>query len=89
VRAAVAADIILGSSSSLGLMGHAIGAIAILCLISGAGAMHAYLLLAVAVSYQLYLFSRHPYYEQIAQAAYADELEPEEEEQTKKGNRRK
>jgi len=89
VRAAVAADIILGSCSSLGLMGHAIGAAAILCLISGAGPVHAYLLLAVAVSYQLYLFSRHPYYEQIAQAAYADELEPEEEEQDKKGNRRK
>jgi len=88
-RAAVASDIILGSSSSLGLMGHAIGAIAILCLVSGAGPVHAYLLLAVAVSYQLYLFSRHPYYEQIAQAAYADELEPEEEEQEKKGNRRK
>ncbi|MBM3472398.1 MAG: hypothetical protein FJX75_03895 [Armatimonadetes bacterium] len=90
MRAAVAADIILGSSSSLGLMGHAIGVIAILCLISGAGPVHAYLLLAVAVSYQLYLFSRHPYYEQVAQAAYADELEPEEDDKQKqKGNRRK
>ena len=88
-RAGVAAGIILGSSSSLGLMGHAIGVIAILCIISGAGPVNAYLLLAVAVSYQLYLFSRHPYYEQIAQAAYADELEPEEDEQAKKGNRRK
>lgn len=83
-RAAIAADIVLGSSLSLGLMGQVIGIIAILCSISGAGPVYAYLLLAVAVSYQLYLLSRHPYYEQLVQAAYAGDLEVVE---YAKGNR--
>lgn len=84
-RAAIASSIALGSSSSLALMGHVIGLIAILCILSGAGPVNAYLLLAVAVSYQLYLFSRHPYYEQVVEAAFAGELEVEEDEKGKKG----
>jgi len=88
-RAGVASDIVLASSSSLGLMGHVIGLIAILCIIGGAGSMHAYLLLAVAVSYQLYLFSRHPYYEQVVEAAYTGDLAHEDEQKGKKDNRRK
>ncbi|MBM3498611.1 MAG: hypothetical protein FJX74_08045 [Armatimonadetes bacterium] len=87
-RAGIASGIVLGSSTSLALMGHAIGLIAILCILSGAGPVHAYLLLAVAVSYQLYLFSRHPYYEQLAEAAYAGELETEEDGKDQSGNRR-
>jgi multisubunit Na+/H+ antiporter MnhG subunit len=84
---------VLGSCTALGLMGHVIGVIAILCVVGAAGAVYAYLLLAVAVSYQLYLFSRHPFYEQIVEAAYADELETEEEDgkrdKSAKANRRK
>ena len=88
-RAGVAADIVLGSSSSLGLMGHVIGLMAILCIVGHAGPMHAYLLLAVAVSYQLYLFSRHPYYEQVTEAAYAGELAQDDEQKGKQDSRRK
>jgi len=89
-RATVACEAILGSSSALGLMGHAIGLAAVLCVVGGAGTVYAYLLLAVAVSYQLYLFSRHPYYEQVVEAAYADELDVEEEDtKARKGDRRK
>jgi hypothetical protein len=89
-RAALASGIILGSSTSLGLLGQVTGLVAILCVLSGAGTVHAYLLLAVAVSYQLYLLSRHPYYEQLASAAYAGELDVEDEdEKGKGGNRRK
>jgi hypothetical protein len=88
-RAAVASQTILGSASALGLMGQVIGVIAVLCIVSRAGMSYAYLLLAVAVAYQLYLFSRHPYYEQLAEAAYVDDLEPETDEKGKPGNRRK
>ena len=86
-RAAVAADIVLSSSISLGFMGQVIGIIAILCIISGAGPVYAYLLLAVAVSYQLYLFSRHPYYEQVVEAAYNGELELSDDKKATKTDR--
>jgi len=93
LRASIASRAILGSSPALGFMGHAIGLTAVLCIIGGAGAVYAYLLLVVAVSYQLYLFSRHPYYEQVVEAAYTGELEAEAEDDKKaKGktdNRRK
>jgi hypothetical protein len=92
-RAAIATEMVLGSSTALGLMGHVIGVIAILCVVGAAGAVYAYLLLAVAVSYQLYLFSRHPFYEQIVEAAFAGELEAEEEDgkrdKSAKADRRK
>ncbi|MGQ9729990.1 MAG: hypothetical protein ACUVX8_01830 [Candidatus Zipacnadales bacterium] len=92
-RAAVASRVIMGSVSALGLMGHVIGLIAVLCLLSGAGVAYAYLLLAVAVSYQLFIFSRHPYYEQVVEASYLGELESEKEDskppKEKKGPRRR
>lgn len=84
-RATVAHDVVVGSASSLGFMGHAIGLAGILCLLAGAGSVHAYLLISVAVSYQLYLFSRHPYYERVVEAAHNGELRTEEEDE--KGKR--
>jgi hypothetical protein len=90
-RATVAHDVVVGSASSLAFMGHAIGLAGILCLVAGAGPVHAYLLVSVAVSYQLYLFSRHPYYERVVEAAHNGELRTEEEDEkgkkAKKDNR--
>lgn len=92
-RATVASEVVLSSASSLGFMGHVIGLAGILCLIGGAGPVHAYLLVSVAVSYQLYLFSRHPYYERVVEAAHSGELRVEEDDEkgkkSKTDNRKK
>jgi len=92
-RATVASEVVLSSASSLGFMGHVIGLAGVLCLIGGAGPVHAYLLISVAVSYQLYLFSRHPYYERVVEAAHSGELRVEEEDdkgmKSRKGNRKR
>lgn len=91
-RATIAHEVVVGSASSLGFMGHVIGLAGILCLLAGAGPVHAYLLISVAVSYQLYLFSRHPYYERVVAAAHNGELRAEEEDEkgkkAKKDNRK-
>ena len=91
-RANLASRAVLGSASALGFLGHAIAIAAVLCLAGGAGTMYAFLLLSVAVSYQLFLFSRHPYYEKVVEAALQGELDLEEQETSAKdedANRRK
>ena len=86
-RATLASEVVVSSATSLGFMGHVIGLAGILCLIAGAGPVHAYLLISVAVSYQLYLFSRHPYYERVVEAAHTGELETEEDGKGKRGQK--
>jgi len=76
---AATSRIVVTSASALGVMGQAMGVAPILCLIGGAGVVHAYLLLSLAISYHLFLFSRHPYYEQVVEAAENGELTPEAE----------
>ncbi len=88
VRAEIASHAVLTSSTALGLLGHAIGFAAIMCMVAGAGRSLSFLLLSVAVSYQLFLFSRHPYYERIVEAAYAGELEAEESPKDKRKRRK-
>jgi len=70
----VASRIVVTSASALGVMGQVMGLVPVLCLAGGAGVVHAYLLLSLAISYHLFLFSRHPYYEQVVQAAEHGEL---------------
>jgi hypothetical protein len=82
---AIASRVVVTSASALGVMGQVMGLIPILCLAGGAGVVHAYLLLSLAISYHLFLFSRHPYYEQVVEAAEHGELTPEAE--AKKGTK--
>ena len=70
----ITARVVVGSASALGVMGQVMGLVPILCLSGGAGVTHAYLLLTMAISYHLFLFSRHPYYEQVVEAAASGEL---------------
>jgi hypothetical protein len=70
-----ASRVVVTSASALGAMGLVMGLAPILCLAGGAGKDNAYLLLSVAISYHLFLFSRHPYYEQVVEAAESGELD--------------
>ena len=79
----LASRMVVTSASALGLMGQAIGAGAILCLLGGAGVVNAYLVLSLAISYHLFLLSRHPYYEQVVEAAQSGEFAPEKQAERK------
>lgn len=63
-----------GSVTALTAFGIAIGLIAVLAVLSGLPLACGIQLVALAAIYQLFIFSRHPYYNEVLQAAAQGEL---------------
>ena len=70
----VAFQCIHSSMLALTLIGGAIGITAILAAAAHLGAGYATIILILAASYQLFVFSRHTYYKEVLQAAEAGQL---------------
>lgn len=83
-NAGIAIDSIRASADSITLMGIAIGLTAITSVLMGLPVVHAVQILILGLCYQLFVFSRHPYYLQVARAAIIGELLPEPPEDRKR-----
>ena len=75
-------DIALGtvaaSADTMTALGGLIGLAAVAAIAIGLQLSHAGQVLVLGLSYQLFLFSRHPYYQRLAETATAGELIPPE-----------
>ncbi|MCD6361824.1 MAG: hypothetical protein J7M38_13290 [Armatimonadetes bacterium] len=79
-HAHVAFDTIKASAGAMTLMGAGIGLAAIVAVIMGLNIVHGIQMLLLGLFYQLFIFSRHPYYERVAEAAFRGELLPPDQE---------
>ena len=78
-QAVLALTTIAASANAMTIMGGAIGLVAIVTVLMGLTLGHAAQLLLLGLFYQLFLLSRHPYYERVADAALRGELLPADE----------
>lgn len=87
-QAAIAFNTIKASADAMTLMGSGIGLMAIVAVVMGLGLGQGIQMLLLGLFYQLFIFSRHPYYERVADAAFRGELLPpdREEEEDKDNN---
>lgn len=76
--AEIALASIRASADSITLMGAAIGLTAVVSVLMGLPTIHAIQMLILTLCYQLFVFSRHPYYIELAEAAVRGELLPRE-----------
>jgi hypothetical protein len=77
-NAAIALASIRASADAITLMGAAIDLTAVVSVLMGLPTVHALQMLVLALCYQLFVFSRHPYYLELAEAALRGELLPRE-----------
>lgn len=75
-QAAVAVDTIKSSADAITLMGTGIGLTAIVTVLMGLSLGYGVQMILLGLFYQLFIFSRHPYYERVADAASRGELLP-------------
>lgn len=73
-HAGIVINSILGSVQALAFAGAGIAACAILAAAAHLGIGYAIMLLILAVSYQLFVLSRHPYYSEVIETAVAGRL---------------
>jgi len=73
---------ILASVQALTIIGGAIALVAILAALARLGLSYAVMMLVLAASYQLFVFSRHSYYREVMIAAAEGKLVVEQEEET-------
>ncbi len=69
-------DSIRASADAITLMGIAIGLVAIVTILMGLPGAHALQILLMGAFYQLFIYSRHPYYLRLAEAALDGQLLP-------------
>ena len=81
--AAIALSSIRASADAITLMGIAIGLVAIVSVLMGLPTDHAIQILLVGVCYQGFIYSRHPYYIRLAEAAIGGELLPRADDEDK------
>ncbi len=75
-QAHIAYRTIKASADAITLMGAGIGLIAIVTVLMGLGLSQGIQMLLLGLFYQLFIFSRHPYYQSVAEAAARGELLP-------------
>ena len=80
-QAGVAFATIKASADAMTLMGSAIGISAIVTVLMGLSVGYGAQMLLLGLFYQLFIFSRHPYYERVAEAATRGELLPPDREE--------
>ena len=80
-QAQIALGSIKASADAVTLMGSAIGISAIVTVLMGLGLGYGAQMLLFGLFYQLFIFSRHPYYERLAEAATRGELLPPDREE--------
>lgn len=87
----IVSDSIMSSSVALAIIGWGIALTGVLAAGAGLGVASALLLLVLALEYQLFVFSRHPYYSAILTTAENGELvvESEDKEEEDGGRRKK
>ena len=81
--AQIALGSIRASADAITLMGIAIGLTAIVSVLMGLPSDHAIQILLMGAAYQLFIFSRHPYYIRLAEAALNGELLPRADDEEK------
>ncbi len=89
-QAPIALDSIRASADAITIMGVAIGLIAIVSVLMGLPAVHSIQILLLGLCYQLFVFSRHPHYMRLAEAAVEGQLLPHEDDDDgddRRGNR--
>jgi len=79
----IALGTVIASADTMTVLGAFIGVAAIAVIFLGLNLSHAAQMVLLALFYQLFLFSRHPYYERLAEAAARGELLPPDEEDKK------
>jgi hypothetical protein len=75
----IALRTVAASAETMTLLGSLIGIAAIVAVVIGLGVAHAAQILLLGLFYHLFLFSRHPYYQRIVDAATRGELIPPDE----------
>lgn len=83
-QAHLAMESLLLSTKGLTVIGLLIGLAAVLAATAGLKPSFSLQILLLAVAFQLFIFSRHPYYREVMAAALRGELVAEEEEKDKK-----
>ncbi len=83
----IALRTVTASADAMTALGGLVGVAAICAVLLGLPLSHAAQLLLLALFYQLFIFSRHPYYERLAEAATHGELLPPDDEDGKSKNR--
>ena len=73
-RAHLAFSSIDSSVTALTIIGVVMGLVALLAVLSGLAITYGLQLLVLAAVYQLFIFSRHPYYDEVLEAAIHGEL---------------
>lgn len=79
-QAEIAIATIKSSADAITLMGAGIGLTAIVTVLMGLSLSYGVQMILLGLFYQLFIFSRHPYYEQVADAAVRGELLPADQE---------
>ena len=79
-EADIALDSIRASADAITLMGGTIGLVAIVSILMGLPGAHAVQILIMGACYQLFIYSRHPHYEELAEDALDGRLLPRQEE---------
>lgn len=82
-QAAIALGSIRASADAITLMGIAIGLVAIVSVLMGLPGEHAVQILLMGAFYQLFIYSRHPYYIRLAEAALDGKLLPRADDEDK------
>jgi hypothetical protein len=80
----IALRTVTACADTMTALGVLIGIAAIVAVFLGLGLSHATQMVLLAVFYQLFLFSRHPYYQRLADAATRGELLPPDESRRKR-----
>ncbi len=80
----IAIRTIKASADAITLMGSAIGIVAIVTVLMGLALSYGVQIILLALFYQLFIYSRHPYYERVADAASRGELLPPDPEEDQK-----
>jgi hypothetical protein len=81
-RADLAMQSLMLSTKALTLIGLLIGLAAVLAALAGLQLGFSIQILALALAFQLFIYSRHPYYRELMEAALHGELVMEEKEET-------
>jgi hypothetical protein len=88
-NAEIALNSVRASADAITIMGVAIGLVAIVSVLMGLPGVHAAQILLMGLFYQFFIFSRHPYYLQVAETAVAGQLLPSPDEKAGSSARRR
>lgn len=84
-NAEIALNSIRASADAITLMGGTIGLVAIVSVLMGLPGAHAVQILVIGGCYQLFIYSRHPYYLRLAEDALDGQLLPPKQEEQRSG----